>query len=148
MEPPPILLIKINNYDKLDKYCVQIKLYRDPASAKSDICEFKSAIFNNGKTEEFLLFIRNFQMTLETARAIAAGSKIRYIGMLVCDETPHQLGTLSVEVVSTTSENLKPIILYLGTYFFLLMRCLKKSDAPWNEESARFKSKMLLCSHD
>ena len=32
-------------------------------SQKSDLYEFKSALFDNGDPEEFLLFIRNFNMT-------------------------------------------------------------------------------------
>ena len=30
----------------------------------ADLYEFKMSVFDNGETEEFLLFIRNFNMTL------------------------------------------------------------------------------------
>ena len=40
LDPLPISLIKDNNDAKLDKYCVEIKLHRDPTSEKSDIYEF------------------------------------------------------------------------------------------------------------
>ena len=40
-----------------DKYFVKIKLCRDLTSEKSDLYEFKMALFNNGKPEEFLLYI-------------------------------------------------------------------------------------------
>ena len=57
-----------------------------------------------------------------------------------------QFGTLSAEVGSTTSENLKSIILGLGTYVFPY-NALSKTNrgAPQNEEAARFKIKMLRC---
>ena len=59
VEPNPILLIKSKNGDKLDKYYVKIKSNRDPTSKKSNIYGFKTALFDNGNPEEFLLFIRN-----------------------------------------------------------------------------------------
>ena len=36
MYPPTIPFIKVNNNEKLDKHCVQIKLRRDPMSEKLD----------------------------------------------------------------------------------------------------------------
>ena len=41
-------LIKINNDNKLDKYCVKIKLRRYPMSAKSDLYEYTMNFFDNG----------------------------------------------------------------------------------------------------
>ena len=38
MEPLPILLIKIKNDEKLDKYYVKIEFRRDPTSTKLDRC--------------------------------------------------------------------------------------------------------------
>ena len=54
MYPPPIPLNKSNNDEKLDKYCVEIKLRRDPTSENSDLFEFKMEFFDNGETEELL----------------------------------------------------------------------------------------------
>ena len=65
--PPLIQIIKSKNNNKSDKYCVEIKLRRDPTLAKSDISELKMALFDNGDLEEFLLFVRNFQMTLDAS---------------------------------------------------------------------------------
>ena len=56
---------KINNNYKLDKYFIKINLCRDPTSENSDPCEFKMDLFDNVETEEFLLFISNFNMNLE-----------------------------------------------------------------------------------
>ena len=36
-------------------------------SEKSDLYELKMALFDNGDTEEFLLFAQNSQMTLEAS---------------------------------------------------------------------------------
>ena len=118
MEPPPISLIKSKNDEESDKDSVKIKLRRDPASAKSDLYEFKLALFDNGKPEEFLFFISKFQMTLKAAGTLASGVKIRYLSMIVCEEVLHQLNMLSSEVKSTTLEHLKSIILGLRAYFF------------------------------
>ena len=54
VEPPHVTLIKSKNDAKLENYCVKIKLCRDPTSEKLDIYEFKTDLFDNGKTEEFL----------------------------------------------------------------------------------------------
>ena len=59
MDPPLIPLIKSENYEKSDKYCVKIKLLWDTTSQKLDLHELKMALFDNGEPEEFLLFIRN-----------------------------------------------------------------------------------------
>ena len=48
VEPPLIPLIKRKNHDKLDKYVVEIKLRKDRMSQKSDLYEFKMALFDNG----------------------------------------------------------------------------------------------------
>ena len=50
--PPLIPLIKRNNDDKSDKDCVRIKSRRDPTTQKSDLNEFKMALFGNGEPEE------------------------------------------------------------------------------------------------
>ena len=49
----PNYTYKSNNYDKLDKYFVKIKLRRYPTSEKSDLYEFKMALFHNGDPEDF-----------------------------------------------------------------------------------------------
>ena len=59
------------------KYCVKIKLRRDPTSQKLDPHELKTALFDNGKPEEFLLFIMNFNMTLEAPGTLLVGAKIK-----------------------------------------------------------------------
>ena len=87
----------------------------DPTSEKLDQFEFKMALFDNGKPEEFLLFIKNFNMTLEASGMLNSGAKIQYLHTLVHGEVLRQFDTLYADVGSTTSENLKYIILGLST---------------------------------
>ena len=114
VDTTPTTLIKTNKDKKLDKDCVK-KFHRDLTSEKPDIYELKTALFDNGKPEKFLLFVRNFQMTIEVSGKIASGSKIQYICTLVRGKYLRQLETLSVKLESTTTENLTLIILGLGT---------------------------------
>ena len=86
VEPPPIPLIKSNNDEKMDKDCVKLKLHRDPTSQNFDLYEFKVALFDNVDTEEFLLFVRNFNMTLEASVILTAGAKIQYLRIIVCGD--------------------------------------------------------------
>ena len=123
VETPLIPLINIKNDEKLDKYCVKMKLRRYPTSEKAHLYELKMSLFDSVKPEEFLLFVKNFNMTLEVLGTLVAGAKIQYIHTLVCGEELHHIDTLSAEVVNTTSEILISDILGLGTYFFLLLSC-------------------------
>ena len=115
VHPPLIPLNKSNNDDKLDRYCVKNKLRRDPMSENLDFYEFKMTFLDNSSLEEFLLLIRNFQMTLDASGRLTAGMNVRYLRTLLRGEALRQLGTLSIEVGSTTSEHLKLITLVLGT---------------------------------
>ena len=74
-------------------------------------------LFDNLYLKEFLLFIQTFQMALGTLIMLDAGAKIQYICPLLRGEALRQLGMLFAEVGRTTSENVKYIILGLGTYF-------------------------------
>ena len=76
VDSPLIPLIKSNQDTKSEKDCVEIKLRRYPTSEKSYIYEFKMGFFDNGKPEVFLLFVRNFKMTLEAPGEISADAKI------------------------------------------------------------------------
>ena len=91
-----------------------------------DLYEFKKDLFDNGKPEEFLLFIWNFQMTLEAKGALAASTKIQYMCTLLCVKSLHKLDTFSFVLGSTTTTYLNCNVLDLGTYFFLLMSSQKE----------------------
>ena len=73
----------------------KIKLCRDPTSEKSDLYEFKVALFDNGEPQEFLFFVRNLQIMLEASGTLAANAKIQYLRMLLRGEALRQLETFS-----------------------------------------------------
>ena len=75
-------------------------------------------LFDNGDPEEFLLFIINLNVTLDASVTLVASANIQYFCKMVCGEALHHFDMLSSEVGITTSENLKSIILGLGTYSF------------------------------
>ena len=64
-------------------------------------------------------------MTLNASGMIISGTKIQYLSILIFREALHQLDMLSDDEGSTTSENLKLIILGLGAYFFPVNALLK-----------------------
>ena len=61
----------------------------DPTSEKLDLYGFKMTLFDNGNPEELLLFIRNFNMTLEVSIALVSGANIQYLLTLVRGEALH-----------------------------------------------------------
>ena len=52
---------------------------RDPTPEISDLYEFKIYCFGSGEPEEFLLFVRNFQMTLEASGMLYDSAQIQYL---------------------------------------------------------------------
>ena len=75
IEPPSISLIKEKHNGKSEKVFVRIKLRRDPTSPTSDLYEFKIYFSDNGEPEEYLLFVRNFNMTLAASGTLGTGAK-------------------------------------------------------------------------
>ena len=65
VETPLIPLINCTHGDNPDKDFMKLKLRRDQTSEISDLYEFKMTLFENGDPEEFVLFIHNFNMTLD-----------------------------------------------------------------------------------
>ena len=98
VDPLFIPLIKENHDGKSDKDFVKIKQSRDPMSPTSDLYEFKMSLFDNGEPEEFLLFVRNFNMTLSLSGMLEEGAKYQYLHTLVRGEALHQFGLLSADV--------------------------------------------------
>ena len=75
VETPLIPLVKENYDGKSDKDIVKLKLRRDPTSPTSDLYEFKMSFFESVEPEEFLLFVRNFNMNLAASGMLEAGAK-------------------------------------------------------------------------
>ena len=83
VKPPPIPLIKQTCNSKSDKYIVKIKLRRCLTSSTPDLYEFKRSLFDHGGPGEFLLFIRNFNMTIEATGKLETDEKIHYLCTLL-----------------------------------------------------------------
>ena len=83
MDPPLILLIKINYDTKAEKDCVKIKLCKDPTLENPDMYEFKISLFDNGKLEEFLLFVHNLKMAIDAPGTLTYNVKLWYICTLL-----------------------------------------------------------------
>ena len=96
----------------LNLYCVGIG---HTTTENLDFYKLKMALFDKGKPDEFLFFIRNFNMTLEASGTLKADTNIQYLRALVRGEALPQFDTLSAEVGSASSEKLTYIILGLGT---------------------------------
>ena len=65
-----------------------------------------------------MLFVCNFQMTLEASGTLASGANIQYLCTLVRGEVLRQLDTFSVEVGSIATTYLNRIVSGLVLYFF------------------------------
>ena len=84
VKPPPIPLIQETYDGKSGKDVVKLKLRRDPTSYTSDLYESKMSLFDNGKPEEFLLFMCNFNMNLAESGTLNTGAEMQYLCILVC----------------------------------------------------------------
>ena len=98
VEPPPIPLLKELHDGKSDKYFVKLKLRRYPTLSTSDLYEFKMSLFDNGRPEEFLLFVRNFNMTLSASGMLEAGANFQYLCTLVHGEALSWFDSLSADM--------------------------------------------------
>ena len=58
---------------------MEIKLRIDPTSKNPDAYELKMALFNKGKPEDFLLFVRNLKMTIDASGTLTANAKLPYL---------------------------------------------------------------------
>ena len=75
-----------------------IKLYRDNKSSTQERYEFKMSLFEHDNPEDFLLFIRNINMTLEETGMLDMGTKIQYLLLLVHGEALRQFELLSDDI--------------------------------------------------
>ena len=76
-------------------------------------------LFDNGNPDEFLLFIHNFNTTLEEPGTLKASANIQYLHTLVRGEVLHWFDNFSDEVGSTTPENLT----YISFFWCVLFYC-------------------------
>ena len=118
VETLPIPLIKETFTGKSDVDYVKLKLCRDPMYSTSDLYEFMMYLFDHGDPEEFLLFVRHFQMNLATTGTLETEVKVRYLSTLVHGEALRQFDLLSDEVNNTdTSLDVDYLLKGLAWYF-------------------------------
>ena len=127
MEPTPTPFTKIKHDDKSDRDFVKLKLHRDPMSNKSELYEFKISLFDNGNTEEVLLFVCTFNMNLETTGTPETATKVQYFRTLVCGEALCQFDSLSTYMESANPLTVEAIILGLVFYFHPVYSLLKQN---------------------
>ena len=70
---------------------------RYPTSITSELYEFRMSLFDHGKPEELLLFLRNFQMTLADTGMLETEANIQYLHTLVREEALGQFDLLSAD---------------------------------------------------
>ena len=97
VEPPPIPLIKETSTGKSDGYYVKLKLLRDPTSSTLDIYELMLSLFDHGEPEDFLLFVRNFQMTLAATGTLETEANVKYLRKLVRKEALRRFELISAD---------------------------------------------------
>ena len=133
MDPLPIPLIKETYNGKSDEDFIKLKLCRYPTSSTSDLYEFNMSLFDHGVLEEFLLFIRNFNMTLAATRIMDTDTIIQYLCTLVSGEELGQFDFLSPDVENTETLNVDYYIKGLALYFPPVNLIAKKlRNAPQN----------------
>ena len=129
VESLPIPLTKGTYDGKLDKYFLRLKLRRYTKSSTSDLYEFRMSLFDNGDPEEFLLFVRNFNMTLAASRILDTGANIQYLCTIVRGEALRQFDLLFSDVESTETLNIEYIIKGLALCYPPLNSLSKKKSA-------------------
>ena len=82
--------------------------------------KFKRPCLAYGKPEEFLFFVRNFNMTLNASGTLAANAELRYLHHLLHGEALRQFDNLCDQLGSMTVAHFSQIILGLGKYFFFI----------------------------
>ena len=119
VEPPPIPLINIKHDGNSGKGSVKLKLSRGPTSDTPDLYEFKIALLENGEPEEFLLFVRNFNMNIAASGTLETDTKVQYLCTLVCRESLRRFDLMYDDVKGMNYLAVEDIILGLAAYFFL-----------------------------
>ena len=110
VEPPPIPLIKETDDGKSEKYFVNFKLHRYPTFSTLDLYEFKFDLIENGDSEEFLLFVCNFNTTLTASGALQTGAKYQHLLTIVRGEELRQFDLFYADVEGTQTLNVEEII--------------------------------------
>ena len=119
VDNPPTPLIESKHNVNSDKYFIKLKLCRYPTSATSGLYEFNMALFDNGESEEFLLLVRDFIITLAMSGKLEMGAKIQYLCDILHGKVLHNFYSLPNDVKIMNPLTVENIILGLASYFFL-----------------------------
>ena len=84
---------------------------RDPTSERSDIYEFKMALFDNGDPEELVLLMQNFKMMLKASGILDTSANLQYLCTLLHCEALCQFDIFCAQVGSMYKTHLSHIIL-------------------------------------
>ena len=114
---PLIPLVKGKYDGKPEKYFIKLKLRRYPTSIMSNLNKFMMSLFDNGETEEFLLFMHNFNINITVSGALDIGAKIKYLCGLVCGEALRHFVLFTDDMESTDLLTVEYIIKGLSLYF-------------------------------
>ena len=79
--------------------------------------ELKMSLFDNVDIEEFLMFIKNFKITLEASGTLSANAKFQYLHTPLRGESLHEFDTFCIQIKRMTITHLNQVILGLVTYF-------------------------------
>ena len=85
-------------------------------SYTSDFYEFKIYLFYNVEPEDFLLFVRNFNINLAASGTLEAGAKYQYFCTLVRGEALRQFDLLYADIEMTQTLTVEDIIRGLAQY--------------------------------
>ena len=127
VDPQLIPFIEETYDGKSDKDSVKLKLGRDLTLSTLDFYELKMSLFDNGEPEEFILFVRTFNMTLTASGTLEICTKIKYLCNLVCGEAFNHFDFFSANTESTKTLNFEDIIKGLAQYFPPVNALSKKS---------------------
>ena len=93
---------------------------RYPTSSTSEIYDFMMFLFDHGKPEEFLLFVRNLNITLESTGTQETNAQVQYLCTLVRGEEFSQFDFLSDDMGNMdTSLTVYFVLKGLARYFLL-----------------------------
>ena len=90
--------MKETSTGKSDGDNVKLRLRIDPKSSMLHRYKFRLPLFDHGKTEEFLLFVGNFQMNLASTGTLETEAKGQYLCKIVYGEALRQFDLLYDDV--------------------------------------------------
>ena len=114
---------------KSDEDFVKIKLCRDPTSIMLYLFEFRMSLFDHGKPEQFLLYIKKFNTTIPEIGTLNMDTKSQYLCTLVCGEALCYFDLLSADMGNTETLNLDYYIKGLELYYPLVNLLSKQKRA-------------------